>query len=843
MSLVNLARAASGAPVRSPEQVRILPFLLVVVQLALLLFVIRQFQIESTAFLRLAMLAFAGFVVHAFLPLSWRLPFFALLSLAGIGLVFGLEQGAWLIALGLLLIGLCHIPAPFRIRVAILLAVGTVLAMQRAEWLGAPWSRAVWPILGSMFMFRLAVYLYDLKHDRAPVSPWRTLAYFFLLPNVCFPLFPVVDYKTFRRNYFDDDAYRTYQTGVDWMVRGVVHLILYRAVYYYLTVPPSEVKSLQTFVQYVLATFLLYLRVSGQFHLIVGMLYLFGFRLPETHHRYLLAASFTDFWRRINIYWKDFMLKLVFNPLYFKLRKLGATPALVISTVVVFIATWALHGYQWFWLRGSALLVWTDVAFWTILAGLVLMNALRESRHGRARSLGRTSWTLQRFASTAARTAGTFATIALLWSLWTADSFSEWFALWRGAWETGLTMGSLWPLLGLAAVLAAPAPGVGLPRTPAQGGWTRVPWLTVTTVALLLILTAIGLTRVYTLLGPRAATVVHSLRSGQLSRADTILLERGYYEDLVRVDRFNSQLWQVYMGKPLDWLDVRGLGLDRFTGDFRQKELVPSFVATTRFGTIRTNRWGMRDGEYEQRPAPGTYRFAMLGASTVMGWGVADGETFEALVEDRLNRERAEQPFRRYEILNFGVPGYELPQQLATLDKIWSFAPNAVVYAAIGREMHGSIEFLVAAARAGRPIPYEFLRDVLRRAGVDAATDETSARRRLEPHRSEIVSWLYQEMGRRCREHGALPILAFLPQTYTGIWEQEAADVLRLAEAAGWVVLDLRGIFQDADRASLRLAEWDAHPNAKGHQIMAAHLYEALAARADTIFAKREARP
>jgi hypothetical protein len=25
-----------------------------------------------------------------------------------------------------------------------------------------------------------------------------------------------------------------------------------------------------------------YLRVSGQFHLIVGMLYLFGFRLPQT---------------------------------------------------------------------------------------------------------------------------------------------------------------------------------------------------------------------------------------------------------------------------------------------------------------------------------------------------------------------------------------------------------------------------------------------------------------------------------------------------------------------------------------------------------------------------------
>ena len=44
-------------------------------------------------------------------------------------------------------------------------------------------------------------------------------------------------------------------------------------------------------------------RVSGQFHVACGMLHLFGHALPETHRRYLLAESFTDYWRRINIYW------------------------------------------------------------------------------------------------------------------------------------------------------------------------------------------------------------------------------------------------------------------------------------------------------------------------------------------------------------------------------------------------------------------------------------------------------------------------------------------------------------------------------------------------------------
>jgi len=63
----------------------------------------------------------------------------------------------------------------------------------------------MWVILGSMFMFRLMIYLYDLKHRTAPFSLAHAVSYFFLLPNVCFPLFPVVDYKTFCSTYYNED--------------------------------------------------------------------------------------------------------------------------------------------------------------------------------------------------------------------------------------------------------------------------------------------------------------------------------------------------------------------------------------------------------------------------------------------------------------------------------------------------------------------------------------------------------------------------------------------------------------------------------------------------------------
>src|SRR5690606_21665874 len=189
-----------------------------------------------------------------------------------------------------------------------------------------------------------------------------------------------------------------------------------------------------------------------------------------------------------------------------------------------------------------------------------------------------------------------------------------------------------------------------------QTDWARQRAVTVLALLALIVVSVEG---VSTKLGPDVATFVHSLRSGQLSRLDTAKLERGYYENLLSVDRFNSQLWEVYTNKPANWLDVDNANIKRFVPGFQRNELIPSFVCSSRYGPISINRLGMRDRDYADTPAPGTYRAVVLGASSVMGWGVADGETFEALIENRLNSEWREGPFRRYELLNMAVPGYE----------------------------------------------------------------------------------------------------------------------------------------------------------------------------------------
>jgi hypothetical protein len=93
-------------------------------------------------------LTVAGFTVHYFLPLKRRLPFFVLLSLAGIVMILGFVQAAWLIGIGLGLIGICHPPAAVHGARRAPVAVGGGLALPRWGLGTVPWSDAVWPILG-----------------------------------------------------------------------------------------------------------------------------------------------------------------------------------------------------------------------------------------------------------------------------------------------------------------------------------------------------------------------------------------------------------------------------------------------------------------------------------------------------------------------------------------------------------------------------------------------------------------------------------------------------------------------------------------------------------------------
>jgi hypothetical protein len=816
-------------------------FVAIAVQFALIVALVSLFAIESKAFEQLLLLAFGGFFVHHFLPARMRLACFALLSVAGAWMVIGAVNTAWLLGLGGALIGLAHAPVRFLWRVLAMLAVGTAFVVLRAGAIGSSVPSAVWPILGSMFMFRMVVYLYDLKHGAAPFGFWRAVGYFFMLPNVAIPLFPVVDYKKFCASHYNEPWPGIYQRGLVFMLRGVVHLLLYRLVYQNLLVPAEAVVDAGSAARWVLTTYLLYLRLSGSFHLVVGVLHLFGFNLSETHHLYLLSSSFTDYWRRINIYWKDFVQKIVFNPVYMRIhRRIGAKQGLIWSTVIAFVATWALHSYQWFWIRGEFPVTWQDVSFWGLLGALVLANVLWENSRPKKLKLkkeARRDWGAD--LAHAGRTVGTFVVLSVCWSMWTCGSLDELVTALAGfARPSAHSVGAIvlfLVALGVAAIVSGRKKGAQTEFAPgtatlnaARVFWRSTAGVTLGCVALLALVAAPKSGA----LSPEHASALDRFQHGKkLSTRDAELMERGYYEDLTNVERFNPELSQLYRGRAVDWNQHPAMVA---TSGLPFEKLRPSAQVRFKGHAFTTNRWGMRDKDYAQAKPAGTYRIALLGASHAWGEGVGDGEAYESVVEARLNAELG-GAVRSFEILNFATRRYGPLSRLVQLDTVvFEFQPDAVIVESVDDVTWLTREVGEAAER-GITLPYPALAKWVADHGAGPGTPRATAERRIKPRAAEMLPLVYGLIGEACRKHGARPFMTFipLPEERKG-FEESVAKQIEQARAAGITTLDTSKAYAGAaSLESLWVKEYDRHPNALGHRMLADALYAALRPHVD----------
>jgi hypothetical protein len=565
---------------------------------------------------------------------------------------------------------------------------------------------------------------------------------------------------------------------------------------------------------------------------IIGLLHLFGFNLPRTHDRYLLASSFTDLWRRNNIYWKDFMQKVFYMPAYFRLGRLGTTSRLVIATALIIALTWFLHAYQWFWLRGKFLLSVPDVLFWTLLGVLVIINVVRESRRGRKRTLSERSLTFRDLISSSFRVAGTFAGISILWSLWSSTTIADALALWAVAATPEGVLTLVLVFIGIMVVLGSALWLVnlngrqkGVQANPSRSFFQSA----ARNGALIAALFLLGSPAVYNRLGGQAQEVLADLRTARLSDRDAKLLQKGYYEDLIGVNQFNGDLWDIYTKRPSDWPLLQDTEAARLTGDFQVLELIPSTRINYHGEPLSINRWGMRDQEYEKIPPPHTYRIALVGPSFVMGSGVADNEVFEAVLEERLNRENDGTLYSQYEILNFGVAGHAAVQELVTLDsKALQFRPDALLFVSHQLEEEIVVRNLASRIVLGVQMPYEYLADLAKRAGVEQGMTQAEGERRLKPYGEELVRWTYRQSVSIAQENGMQAIWVLFPTLETEKSPEIIAKLVRQAVDAGFVVIDLSDLYDGRDPSSLIVAEWDKHPNARGHQLLADHLYEGL---------------
>jgi hypothetical protein len=815
------ASPLTNTPARAPSAMAPVAVLLVAAELVLALLVLTRFQLDPSRQVgRGLWLLVPLFLVHAFLPVRLRMP---LLLAATVALLVGttsISAAALIVAVGLGLIGCCHLPIAYRWRLVLILCIASLLWLYQARVLEPSRHLVIaLPILGALFMFRLVVYLYDIRHEKpGSATVCQRLGYFFLLPAPVFLFFPALDYRVYLRCYYSRPAFAISQTGMLWISRGITHLVLYRFIYHFYSPPAEEVTDLGGVMAYCLSGYLIYLRVSGLFHLIGGILRLFGFDLPDTHRLYFFASGFSDYWRRINIYWKDFMAKIFFFPTFSKLRKLGTATRIAVATAVVFAGTTVLHAYQTFWLRGRFEIHETDYWFWGILGVLVIINNLMDDRkRGVRRVPGKAkSWSTLAAVILSARVTGMFLFLCVLWALWSSQELSVWFGVMAQAAHVELAhLAILGAFCGACLVLGTLGQYIHHRGFHIFEEHPKTARSIATTVLPLLLLAGLWQYHMKHGLPGTFGEKFEVIRIDQPNQRDEIQKERSYYEDLLAHKR--------------DADDVQSDALVKMEhpADIRASLYTPSLRPMIAWNaTWSTNRWGMRDKYYARTKPGGVYRIALSGASYTVGRSVPQDANFESLLEEHLN-EAPGAP--RVEILNFAMADTSTVQNMADLElRMTAFSPDAFYLVCHGNESGRNLRKLASLVHDGHELTYDWLKELAVKAGVKKGDDESAVIRALQPYSDDLMEWTYRRMAAFCKEQNITPVWIFLPLVRTHNLLSEAEEGQRFASAAGFHTIILDKPYGGLDPEIIKVSESDYHPNALGHRFVAQRLLEKM---------------
>ena len=812
----------SAAPISSRD------LAIVVLQLALATILVWQFKLEEQRHLLLGMLAvFGGFLVNVHLPPRFRPAWFLAISMGVLFAVLGSSDGIFALSIAGSLIAATAIPIPLIARIGLVLALGTTFT-----WTRSTSTALFWPIVGSMFMFRMISWLDAARKNQGPRTIVETAGYFLMLPNTLFPLFPVIDAKVFRDTWYNDEPRTIYQMGVHWIAAGILHLVLYRLIKYEVLPSPLAVHSLSGVLLYLAANYALYLRVSGHFHLICGMLHLFGWNLPKTHDRYFLAASFSEIWRRINIYWKDFLMKTFFYPAYFRIRaRLPVQAArrdeisIVLGVIWVFLWTWIAHSWQSFWLIGLFSFRLADGWMWLGVGLLVAGNAVVDYRHALRprRDRGPLIWPAAAIHSL--QIMSMFLLVSLFWAAWTNVETFRYVAFIA---TSRLPTASEALILGGGALLAFAILTVGevwfqiiVPGSQPQKHQTFELRAGLSIVALVFatLLTVPG--GVADLLGS-TGDWIKELQKDRMSSAEAMSVVEGYYEQLNQGNA--SRPYSTEGDLAPNQIAIDFADMIRRRNDILELELIPGWQGSWNAKPISINRWGMRDQDRSLVAASDVRRIAAVGSSVVMGFGVGDDETFVHLFESKLNEgESASGP--RYEVLNFGVGRYAPVHRRAQIDhKVLAFRPDLVMYFAHEDEIYTSGRRIAELAYHGVDVEDEDLQAFIASLKIPPGSSEATYHMEIEKQYSQLLAITYRRIRKSLDAAGIPLVYVYMPIPGDHGLPFDARVVMTFATETGFPVVDLADWWEGHPALEMVLGTKDHHPTTLGHEFVAKHL-------------------
>jgi hypothetical protein len=268
----------------------------------------------------------------------------------------------------------------------------------------------------------------------------------------------------------------------------------------------------------------------------------------------------------------------------------------------------------------------------------------------------------------------------------------------------------------------------------------------------------------------------------------------------------------------------------------------PNLQARTMGNTeLVTNSLGFRDIEYPAAPPEGAVRLVVLGDSFTLGHAVPFEDVFTEVMERDMSRRVSPA---RVEVINFGVSGFAIEDAVGVyLDIASSLRPRIAVLALISDDLNlnrldnfvdakgyltkraGGMNSLKAYLRASRLIlliKEAYLKRVYQRSR-QYATKAVSAET-IQPR----LDLLDAHLGRfleACRQGGVKPVFALLDTWYGPATnpvlehlESNYPDLLVVNCTAALTEFPIEDIVEPRS----------GHPNAFGHELIAAEMKRAL---------------
>lgn len=289
--------------------------------------------------------------------------------------------------------------------------------------------------------------------------------------------------------------------------------------------------------------------------------------------------------------------------------------------------------------------------------------------------------------------------------------------------------------------------------------------------------------------------------------------------------------------KPVTYLALPGPAeADAWSVGVHQKGSIPGLDYEIKPGVdtvwhdmrVRTNSEGMRDRERVRAKRDGITRIAAVGDSYTFGLGVDETETWPAVLERLLN-----QNGERYEVLNFGVCGYNSHDEaLIIRNKVLAWNPDLIVIGYVTNDpeteavqplhaffhrhlwwQHSALLRAIALAKRTYVINKYCAGDILQYWYLPNGEQWKS------------VPTAFKDIAVSCGARVPVLLAIFPDPPLEPPKGHPLLDVYRQVSAAaldnGFNVMNLKDVFAGHNYDDLRIPRWRNHCNAQGYALAA----------------------